>query len=73
MTIRLSRTARTHRALDHGRIDTVFQVGKQVQLRNLELLNAAKIGILQPHCEGSFRVIALAGLNSYTLALPDRL
>jgi hypothetical protein len=59
-------------ALDRGRVDTVFQVGDQVLLRTKELLDAAEIGKLRPRWEGPFRVAALAGPNTYTLALPRR-
>jgi hypothetical protein len=43
-----------------------------VLLRTAELLDAAEIGKLRPRWEGPFRVIALAGPNTYTLpvALP---
>ena len=58
--------------LDHGRVDTTFQVGDQVLLRTKELLDAAEIGKLRPRWEGPFRVTALAGPNTYTLALPRR-
>jgi hypothetical protein len=58
--------------LDRGRVDTTFQVGDQVLLRTVELLDAAEIGKLRPRWEGPFRVIALAGPNTYTLALPRR-
>ena len=58
--------------LDRGRVDTTFQVGDQVLLRTSELLDAAEIGKLRPRWEGPFRVIALAGPNAYTLALPRR-
>jgi len=58
--------------LDRGRVDTVFQVGDQVMLRTAELLDAAEIGKLRPRWEGPFRVTALAGPNTYTLALPKR-
>jgi hypothetical protein len=58
--------------LDRGRVDTVFQVGDQVLLRTKELLDAAEIGKLRPRWEGPFRVTALAGPNTYTLALPKR-
>ncbi len=59
-------------ALDRGRVDTVFQVGDQVLLRTRELLDAAEIGKLRPRWEGPFRVNALAGPSTYTLALPGR-
>ena len=58
--------------LDQGRVDTVFQVGDEVMLRTAELLDAAEIGKLRPRWEGPFRVKALAGPNTYTLALPKR-
>ena len=58
--------------LDQGRVDTVFQVGDEVMLRTAELLDAAEIGKLRPRWEGPFRVTALAGPNTYTLALPKR-
>jgi transposase InsO family protein len=60
------------RALDRGRVATTFQVGDQVLLRTAELLDAAEIGKLRPRWEGPFRVSALAGPNTYTLALPRR-
>ena len=41
-------------------------------LRTAELLDAAEIGKLRPHLEGPFRITALAGPNTYTLALPKR-
>jgi hypothetical protein len=59
-------------ALDRGRVDTRFQVGDQVMLRTKELLDAAEIGKLRPRWEGPFPVVALAGPNTYTLALPKR-
>ena len=59
-------------ALDPGRVDTVFQVGDQVLLRTRELLDAAEVGKLRPRWEGPFPVAALAGPNTYTLALPKR-
>jgi len=58
--------------LDRGRVDTVFQVGDEVLLRTKELLDAAEIGKLRPRWEGPFRVKAVAGPNTYTLALPRR-
>ena len=58
--------------LDQGRVDTVFQVGDEVMLRTAELLDAAEIGKLRPRWDGPFRVTALAGPNTYTLALPKR-
>ncbi len=58
------------RALDRCRVATTFQVGDQVLLRTAELLDAAEIGKLRQRWEGPFRVIALAGPNTYTLALP---
>ena len=57
-------------AIDKGRVDTVFQVGDEVMLRTAELLDAADIGKLRPRWEGPFRVTALAGPNTYMLALP---
>ena len=60
------------RALDPGRVDTVFRVWDQVMLGAAELLDAAEIGKLRPRWEGPFRVKALAGPNTYTLALPKR-
>ena len=59
-------------AMDKGRVDTVFQVGDEVMLRTAELLDAADIGKLRPRWEGPFRVTALAGPNTYTLALPPQ-
>ena len=59
-------------ALDPGRVDTVFQVGDEVLLRTKELLDSAEIGKLRPRWEGPFQVTALAGPNTYTLALPRR-
>ena len=59
-------------SLDPSRVDTVFQVGDAVMLRTAELLDAAEIGKLRPRWEGPFRVSALAGPNTYTLALPKR-
>ena len=53
-------------------MDTRFQVGDQVMLRTKELLDAAEIGKLRPRWEGPFPVVALAGPNTYTLALPKR-
>ncbi len=41
-------------------------------LRSKELLDAAEIGKLRPRWEGPFRVTALAGPITYTLALPMR-
>jgi hypothetical protein len=58
--------------LDHGRVDTTFQVGDQVLLRTAEQLDAAEIGKLRPRWKGPFGVIALAGPNTYTLALQRR-
>ena len=53
-------------------MDTVFQAGEEVILRTAELLDAADIGKLRPRWEGPFQVTALAGPNTYTLALPPR-
>jgi len=58
--------------LDQGRVDTRFAVGDQVMLRTKELLDAAEVGKLRPRWEGPFPVVALAGPNTYTLALPKR-
>ena len=59
-------------AMDKGRVDTAFRVGDEVMLRTAKLLDDADIGKLRPRWEGPFRVTALAGPNTYTLALPPR-
>ena len=62
-------------SLDRGRVDTVFHwqvpVCDEVMLLTAaELLDATEIGKLRPRWHGPFRVTALAGLNTYTVALP---
>ena len=42
-------------------------------LRTRELADGAEIGKLQPLWDGLFPVAAVAGPNTYTLALPSRL
>ncbi len=54
------------------RVDTTFQVGDQVILQTKELLDAADVGKLRPRWEGPLSVAALAGPNTYTLALSRR-
>ncbi len=58
--------------LECGRVNTVLKVRDQKLLRTRVSLDAAEIGKLRPRWEGFFRIMALAGLSTYTLALPGR-
>ena len=59
-------------SLDQGRGDTVFQVGDTVMLQTAESLDAAEISNPRPRWERPFSASALAGPNTYTLALLKR-
>ncbi len=56
--------------MDQGWLDTFFLMGDKMLLWTNDL---SEIGKLQPRWEGPFRVIALAGPNTCTLALPQKL